>query len=267
MAETLAARYLGEERAATSVLSTVSNYCQFYAGLTQPQSKALSFYEWGRSNSPRWIFVTLREDESELLKPLHSLIFELMLKGLLSNQDRTIKTAIIIDELGALNQLPSLHRLLSESRKYLGCPILGTQTEAQITKIYGAEDTRIILQGTKTKLILNCTDPQTAETMAKVIGKQEIIHIAENRSRFHHSGRSGNGRTVTMNEQLRESYAVMPDELANLPDLKGYLKIAECCASIKLKPKKFAARARRFVSLPSSSTKQSIQEQWRDLEE
>ena len=267
LAETLAARYLGEERAATSVLSTISNYCQFYAGLTQPQNKALSFYDWGRSNSPRWIFVTLREDESELLKPLHSLIFELMLKGLLSNQNRTIKTAIIIDELGALNQLPSLHRLLSESRKYLGCPILGTQTEAQITKIYGVEDTRIILQGTKTKLILNCTDPQTAETMAKVIGKQEIIHIAENRSRSHHSGRSGNGRTVTMNEQLRESYAMMPDELANLPDLKGYLKIAECCASIKLKPKKFAARARRFVSLPSSSTKQSIQEQWRDLEE
>lgn len=267
LAETLAARYLGEERAATSILSTVSNYCQFYAYLTQSQNKALSFYDWGRSNSPRWIFVTLREDESELLKPLHSLIFELMLKGLLSNQNRTIKTAIIIDELGALNQLPSLHRLLSESRKYLGCPILGTQTEAQITKIYGAEDTRIILQGTKTKLILNCTDPQTAETMAKIIGKQELIHVSKNRSRSHRSGRNGNGRTITMNEQLRESYAVMPDQLANLSDLKGYLKIAEYCASIKLKPKKFTARARRFVSLPSSSTNQSIQEQWKDLEE
>ena len=105
LAETLAARYLGEERAATSVLSTISNYCQFYADLTQPQRKALSFYDWGKNNSPRWIFVTLREDESELLKPLYSLIFELMLKGLLSNQNRTIKTAIIIDELGALNQL------------------------------------------------------------------------------------------------------------------------------------------------------------------
>ena len=152
----------------------------------------------------------------------------------------------------------------------MGCPILGTQTEAQITKIYGAEDTRIILQGTKTKLILNCTDPQTAETMAKVIGKQEIIHTNENRSRSRHSGRSGNGRTVTMNEQLRESYTVMPDELTNLPDLKGYLKIAEYCASITLKPRKFAARTKRFVSLPSSPTnqsKRSIQEQWKDLEQ
>jgi type IV secretory pathway TraG/TraD family ATPase VirD4 len=166
-----------------------------------------------------------------------------------------------------LNQLPSLHRLLSESRKYWGCPILGTQTEAQITKIYGAEDTRTILQGTKTKLILNCTDPQTAETMAKVIGKQEFIHTSENHSRSHHSGRSGNGRTVTLNEQPRESYAVMPDELVNLRDLHGYLKIAEDCAAVKLKPKKFAARARRFVPLPNSSTDQNIQDQWRNLEE
>ncbi|MGL6344437.1 MAG: type IV secretion system DNA-binding domain-containing protein, partial [Waterburya sp.] len=215
--DTLAARYLEEERAATSILSTASNYCQFYACLTKPQNKALSFYDWGRSNSPRWIFVTLRENESELLRPLHSLVFELMLHGLLSNSKPIRKTAIIIDELGALNQLPSLHRLLSESRKSLGCPILGTQTEAQITKIYGREDTSTILQGTKTKLILNCVDPQTARTMAEIIGKQELIYTAENYTRSHHTGRSGNGNTVSFNEQLRESYVVMPDEIKNLP--------------------------------------------------
>ena len=267
---TLAARYLAEERTATSVLSTAANYCQFYACLTQPHNQALSFYDWGRSDSPCWIFVTLREDESELLKPLHSLIFELMLQGLLSNEDRARKTAIIIDELGALNQLPSLHRLLSESRKYGGCPILGTQTEAQINAKYGQQHTRIILQGTKTKLILNCADPQTAETMAKIIGKQEFHYTAENHSRSRHTGRSGNSRTDSFNEQLRESYAVMPDELANLRDLHGYLKIAQYCAPVRLKPKKFAARARRFVSIQNSATnqgKQSIQDQWSEFEE
>jgi hypothetical protein len=267
---TLAARYLEEERAATSILSTASNYCQFYACLTKPQNKALSFYDWGRSNSPRWIFITLRENESELLRPLHSLVFELMLHGLLSNEEPTRKTAIIIDELGALNQLPSLHRLLSESRKSLGCPILGTQTESQIIRVYGQEDTRTILQGTKTKLILNCVDPQTARTMAEIIGRQELIYTAENYSSSHHTGRSGNGRTVAFNEQLQESYAVMPDEIKNLPDLSGYLKIAQYCAPVKLKRKKFPARAKRFVSLSSLSTnhgKQSIQSQWDELEE
>ncbi len=257
---TLAARYLGEEKVATSVLSTVANYCEFYSALIQPQNQALSFYCWGASDSPRWIFITLRENDTELLKPLYSLIFELMLKGLLSTEERIRKTAIVIDELGALNQLPSLNRLLSESRKFLGCPILGTQTEAQITKIYGREDTRIILQGTKTKLILNCADPQTAETMAQIIGKQEFIYTTNNRSRSH-SNKSGNGRTVSQNEQLRESYAVIPAQLQDLPDLKGYLKIAGYpAASVKVKVKQFPSRASRFVEINHQT--ETIQQQW-----
>ena len=144
-------------------------------------------------------------------------------------------------------------RLLSESCKYQGCPILGTQTEAKIIDKYGLQQTRTILQGTKTKLILGCADPQTSETMAKIIGKQKFCYTAENHSRSRHTGKSGNGRTVTLNEQLRESYAVMPEQLANLPDLKGYLKIAEYCAPIGLKPRKFAACARKFVLLLGSS--------------
>ena len=61
----------------------------------------------------------------------------------------------------------------------------------------------------------------------------------------------------------------MPDELSNLPDLQGYLKIAEYCAPIKIKPKKFDTRARKFIPLTDSATsyeKQTIKEQWKDWE-
>ena len=70
---------------------------------------------------------------------------------------------------------------------------------------------------------------------------------------------------MTQNEQLREAYAVMPDEIANLPDLRGYLKIDRYCAPIKLK-QKFLNRARSFVSIPSQGLR-SIEEQWQDFEE
>jgi hypothetical protein len=261
LSDTLAARYLEEPKVATSVLSTVANYCQFYSALIEPTNKeTLSFYRWGASDSSRWIFITLRENDTELLKPLYSLVFELMLKGLLSTEDRIRKTAIVIDELGALNQLPSLNRLLSESRKYMGCPILGTQTEAQITKVYGREDTRIILQGTKTKLILNCADPQTAETMAKIIGKQESVHVANNRS--HTTQKGGRNRTVSENEQLRESYAVFPAELQDLPDLRGYLKISGLpTAKVRVKVKKFPNKVIRFEAY-SNKQDETIQQQW-----
>ncbi|WP_052055361.1 type IV secretion system DNA-binding domain-containing protein [Myxosarcina sp. GI1] len=260
---TLAARYLEEKKVATSVLSTVANYSEFYRSLLQPQNKALSFSDWGASDNRRWIFITLREDEAELLKPLYSLVFELMLRGLLSNEQRIRKTAIVIDELGALNKLPSLHRLLSESRKYKGCPILGTQTEAQITRTYGKENTRIILQGTKTKLMLNCADPQTAETMAAIIGKQESMYTTNNRSRSHNRG--GMGRTSSQNEQLRESYAVLPSELQDLPDLRGYFKLASLpAAMVRVKVKRFPALSQRFIAFNTQVKKKaSIQQQWK----
>ena len=266
---TLASRYLAEEKVATSILSTVANSCQFYSSLIQPQKQKLSFYCWGASDSRRWIFVTVRENDEQLLKPLYSLAFELMLKGLLSNPQRRRKTAIVIDELGALNQLPSLHRLLSESRKYLGCPILGTQTEAQITKIYGQEDTRIILQGTKTKLLLNCADPQTAETMAQIIGKQESLYFTSNRSRNIHQG--GQNQTVSENEQIRENYAVLPAQLQDLPDLRGYLKMAGLpAAAVRVKVKHFLPCAKRFIAASSTTytgqKNETIEQQWQKIQ-
>ena len=40
-----------------------------------------------------------------------SAAFELALRGMLSNETRWMKTAIVIDELGAMNRLGSLNRL------------------------------------------------------------------------------------------------------------------------------------------------------------
>ena len=137
----LAERYLAEPKLASSVVSSANNFCKFYRDIQERKDENISFYEWGYNDNPRWLFISLTENDAPILKPLHSMLFELMLKGLLSNQNRQLKTVIVIDELGALNRLDSLGRLLSESRKFRGCPILGTQTPAQITKIYGKEET------------------------------------------------------------------------------------------------------------------------------
>ena len=249
LANTLAARYLEEDKARTSVLSTLNNYCQFYASLTECRNKGLSFYNWAESNSPRWIFITLKENDAELLKPLHSLIFELMLKGLLSNTKRTRKTAIIIDELGALNQLPSLDRLLSEGRKYNGCPFLGTQSDSQLIDIYGQFKTRTILQGLQSKVILRCIDKDTRNSMADEIGKQEVLLVSNSHSKSHSRNRVN--QNFGQNEQVKERYVVMPAQL-KLPDLKGYINFPDKdVAKIKIKHKTFPTRTQQFIELRS----------------
>ncbi|MBT9317749.1 type IV secretion system DNA-binding domain-containing protein [Leptothoe spongobia] len=237
----VSARYFESEKTGASVISTLVNSMRFYRQL--PAAADFSFSEWGRRDDARWLFLPVFEDTAERYKALYSMAFELMLKGLLSNESRSLKTALVIDELGALNHLPSLARLLSESRKFGGTAILGTQTEAQIDKVYGEHDRRILLQGTATKLILNCRDEGTAKRMANVIGKQERVEHTRSKSII--PGIGG----ARESEQIRETHAVMPAELQALPSLEGYLSIANGTppAKVRVEPRSYPVQAERFI--------------------
>ena len=255
---TLAARYVAEVKLASSVLSTAINYCKFYLYVGKPKSNKISFYNWAYNDDPRWIFVTLKENDAPVLKPLHSMLFELMLKGLLSNQNRKIKTAIIIDELGALNKLDSLKRLLNESRKFLGCPFLGTQTHAQIAEIYGDKETSILLQGTLVKLMLRCSDPETADKMAVLIGKREVLRYKTNQSKTAATFRSPASKTKTIVEDYNESYAVLPADIGNREDMEGYLKTKKFTAHVQVKYHHFRELHPDFIDINSSENEKKL---------
>lgn len=249
---TLAARYVAEVKLAASVVSTAINYCKFYLYVNKPKNNKISFYNWAYHDDPRWIFVTLKENDAPVLKPLHSMLFELMLKGLLSNQNRRIKTAIIIDELGALNKLDSLKRLLNESRKFLGCPFLGTQTHAQIAEIYGDKETSILLQGTLVKLMLRCSDPETAEKMSTLIGKREILRYKTNYSETAATFRSPVSKTKTVVEDYNESFAVLPADVGNREDMEGYLKTKKFTAQVQVKYQEYPDLHPDFIDIQRS---------------
>ncbi|MDJ0595260.1 MAG: type IV secretion system DNA-binding domain-containing protein [Pleurocapsa sp. MO_226.B13] len=251
---TFAARYVAELKLASSVISTAINYCKFYRYVDKPKSNKISFYNWAYNDDPRWIFVTLKENDAAVLKPLHSMLFELMLKGLISNQNRKIKTAIIIDELGALNKLDSLRRLLNESRKFKGCPFLGTQTHAQIAEIYGDKETSILLQGTLVKLMLRCSDPDTAEKMSTLIGKREILRYKTNYSQTAATFSSPASKTKTVVEDYNESYAVLPADVGNREDMEGYLKTKKFTAQVQVKYQHYPDLHPDFVDIERSES-------------
>jgi hypothetical protein len=67
---------------------------------------------------------------------------------------------------------------------------------------------------------------------------------------------------VSENEQLRESYAVFPSELQDLPDLRGCFKIAGLpAAKVRVKVKKFPKIAQRFMA-SSNKQDETIDQQW-----
>lgn len=230
--ETPSVKTFGAEKTISSIIATLTPYSRFYREL--PNKGNFSFYEWALDGKQS-LFLPLFEDSVEIYKPLYTVIFELILKGILSN-NRTLKTAVVIDELGALNRLESLPRLLSEGRKFKVCPILGTQTEAQILKTYGEYETRIILQGLATKLILNCRDPKTATTMSEIIGKQERFEEVDNKN-------------YSQSSNIRETYAVLPTELQYLPQLTGYLSFSNevGVGKVQINPQDFFNYTSAFI--------------------
>lgn len=227
----LSQKYFVSEKTAGSVLSTLVNDTRFYEDLIDSDD-TFSFYKWAQSEESGWLWLPLFEDDAEIYQPIYTAAFELALRGLLTNEEREIKTAFVIDELGALKKLKSLSRLVSESRKFKGTLLAGTQTDAQITKVYGQEDTSIILQGCATKLILNCRDSKTAERVADQIGKQEVIEYTQ-------SKKKGSLFERNESESIREKYTVMPSELQSLPSLEGYLTIADGTppAKVQIQPR------------------------------
>ena len=238
-------KYFESEKTFSSIVASTSTYTRFYKQLGDTEHN-LDFTKWARKDDPRSLFLPLFEENTELYKPLYSMVFNLIVRGLLSNPERNIKTAIIIDELGALQPLESLSRLLAEGRKFKACPIIATQTTAQIDKIYGGHEKQILLQGTATKLILNCRDPRSALEMAEIIGYQEVLEEFIDRS----------DNSYTPTEQvnfstIREKYTVMPSEIQSLQPLQGFLVLGNGTPVInaRLTPRNYPIIAERLIPL------------------
>lgn len=98
-----------------------------------------------------------------------------------------------------------------------------------------------------TKLILNCRSLQTAEVAADIIGKQERVDVTESRT---HEGLLGGSNTYT--ENIRETHIVMPSEIQALPELVGYLDIADGSppARVEVQYRDYPRVNQRLVAAP-----------------
>jgi hypothetical protein len=226
------------ERTASSVMATIKAYLGFYKYLPD-HGQPFSFFEWANGNDPRSVLIPIFTDKCDRYKALLTMVIRQVLKGLICNEERrTVQTAVIIDELGALYPIKELLDLLAQGRKYKICFIGATQTLAQLSKIYGQAGLDILLQTIKTKLILNCPDYSSAEILAKCVGMQERIDIVKS---------SYEGQKQHYAEQIRECYAIHPTEIQQLPPLTGYVHISEGLptAMVTITPINYPAVANR----------------------
>jgi type IV secretory pathway TraG/TraD family ATPase VirD4 len=131
----------------------------------------------------------------------------------------------VVDELDALGKIDGLKDALARLRKFEGRCMLGFQSIAQVSGTYGRPEAQTIVENCGNTLILRCSASErggTSNFASQLIGQREVVRTTESRSRQPLRLLP----SITRTEHLNIEPAVLDSEIEQLPDLRGYLKLA-----------------------------------------
>lgn len=211
-------------RMSNSVRMMLSTYLDGLR-LLPSDGRAFSITQWiERDEEDATLFLSSRADMHETLKPLLTVWMDTAVRALMSqprNHGRRIW--FILDEVAALQKLPSIMDGLARGRQFGAAFVLGIQAQSQLRDIYGQDGAQSLSSVCRTKLILAAADADTAKWYADFLGRQELSRSTEGVSFGANTIRDG----VTVNRQDRIEHLVIPEEILNLKSLQGFLKMPE----------------------------------------
>ncbi len=209
------------EKMTLSIRATLATHLQSFKYLKDTKSP-FSIRKWIANPSDQWLFLSAKPDQRETLLPLISGWLDTAINSLMSlSPDYNRRLWFIIDELPALQKLPSLETMMAESRKYGGCVMAGVQSFPQLSTTYGHYQAQSILDLFNTKIFFRNTDPNTTQWISKVLGEAETTEHIENLSYGANTIRDG----VSLSQHTQTKPLVLPTEIANLKDLEAYVRL------------------------------------------
>jgi type IV secretory pathway TraG/TraD family ATPase VirD4 len=212
-------------KTAASVLFVMASHFNSLKLTNSTPENSFSIKDWiinGEQDS--MLFITSQENILSELSPLQTAWMEIAISGILSkNDDNKSKTWVIIDELPAMNKIPSLADALATTRSFGGCFVLGMQNIAQVREIYGRNGAQNISSECNTRCIFKSNDIDTAKWMSETIGEVEISEFKEGLSYGANTIRDG----VTVNRQDKVKPLLLPSEITNMKALELILKMPD----------------------------------------
>lgn len=178
------------------------------------------------------LFIPYHAGQIPALRSIIAAWLRLAIVEAMSQSDgRDQRLWFVVDELDALGAIDGLKDALARLRKFGGRCVLGLQSIAQVSSTYGAGDAQTIIENCGNTLILRCSGSEnggTSQFASRLIGEREVRRLYRTRGLDRAMlWPAGSGRRSTqLAEQFVTEYAVLPSELEQLPDLRGYLKVA-----------------------------------------
>lgn len=166
------------------------------------------------------LFVSARYIDLPVCRQLLTLWLNSAVNTLMSlPTSRTLRLWFLIDELGALHRLPALEAGMRTARNFGGAFVTGVHTQAKLKETYGTNAASELSSLAKTKLILGNPDPETARWCSEIIGNGEVQDMNEGFSFSYNNARD----SVNLNPERHEVRIVLPEEIASLDPLNGYI--------------------------------------------
>lgn len=180
----------------------------------------LSIRKWV-SDGKGSLYITYTDEQLDSLRGLIGTLLDLSAKSIVSlPPDPERRIWLVADELASLGKVSSLETFLTKARKCGGCAIVGLQSVSQLRERYGRDGAQTIMSCLSNWLILRAADSESAEYMSRLVGQAEILRTTKS------GGKNPSGESENWSEHVTTQHVVMPSELQNLPNLRGYLILA-----------------------------------------
>ena len=142
---------------------------------------AFSLLNWLTDGKGGVIFITNYVNCRDILRPILSLVIDLLARKLLSLPDN-LKNRVffLLDEFPELQPLSSIERLLTTARSRGGSVWIGIQDISQIRNRYGRDGAQTLLNACSTSMVFRSPDPDTGEYFSRRFGEYESEKYATN---------------------------------------------------------------------------------------
>jgi type IV secretory pathway TraG/TraD family ATPase VirD4 len=213
----------------SSIRSVMSSAIAALPYISAQRAAPLSVRAWVRSGCGV-LFIPYHAGQIPALRSIIAAWLRLAIVEVMGQSlDRDQRLWFVVDELDALGAIDGLKDALARLRKFGGRCVLGLQSIAQVSSIYGAGDAQTIIENCANTLILRCSGSEnggTSQFASRLIGEREVRRWSRTRGVDRGVPLGSGRRSTQLAEQVVTEYAVLPSELEQLPDLRGYLKLA-----------------------------------------
>ena len=188
--------------------------------------RSFSVRDWiaGEANEGSMVFISARYVDMSVCSQLLTVWLDTAMNTLMTlERTRNLRVWFFIDELGALHRLPALEKGLQTARNFGGAIVTGIHAYAKLKEVYGENMAMTLSSLARTKLILGTADRETATWCSDFIGHTQVRDMEEGYTYGYNNARDA----VSLTPRKHIEPLLLPDQLMNLPRLKGYLKFPD----------------------------------------